>query len=783
MSRKRDVERLAAQQQSEARRKGSAHRSLVKRTDKRKTADAEASIGEALGPVDGETPADAEAPTDTVVFARVPEFLRESEEIDVDADVPGDATDAGADAGTDPDTDGGVGPSAGDDAGAAAPNLNLDPESESMGAELAGEVEPSVTEPPAAFNLPEDTEPPYEPAYTPESDQEETMVMEPIVAADPSPDDQASAPLSQDATPLNQSESRTFAATATAEPAEIAEPAESSPQRTKRRRWPWVLLVVLLVIAAAYYGAATYFGARVPADTLALGVDISGQEAGAATEALNEAASTMEAEPFTLTVDGAQTTVGPSEAGLSIDTTAMINEATGFTLNPISLFGRHTGSTQLEPVVIVDDAALDAAMNSASVQLDQASTDASVSIVGTTATTVPGSPSLTVDHDDTAARISAEWPTQTQIEAVATVAEADVPDHEADRTVQTLNETVLASAATLTGPNGDAVLEPEKFAPFLATTPAGSRLEIVADGKGLSAMMRGADPALENEPIDATLSFDKAHKLVTTDSEPGRALDDSKMGEALIEATTAIDHTGPIAYREVYPKVSTEDLGIADLKEVVSSFSTPLTAEPIRTKNLARGAEKVTGIVIMPNDNFDLTDALTPITREDGFYPAHVIVDGILTDGIGGGLSQMSTTTYNAGYFAGYEDITHRPHSKYFKRYPAGRESTIYTGQINMVFKNNTPYAAVMSSYVANNRLYVDIWSTPYFTVKTAASPRTNVVQPKTVKLDRADCEPSGGGGAGFTISNTRTVYLEGKEVDKTTNTWTYLPDNQIECE
>ena len=158
-------------------------------------------------------------------------------------------------------------------------------------------------------------------------------------------------------------------------------------------------------------------------------------------------------------------------------------------------------------------------------------------------------------------------------------------------------------------------------------------------------------------------------------------------------------------------------------------------------------------------------------------------MNGVFTTGIGGGLSQMATTTYNAGYFAGYHDVTHRPHSVWFPRYPAGRESTIYSGQINVVFENTTPYAMIMNSYVENGYLNVDIWSTPYFTVKTKASPKTNVKQPTYGGIERKGLRAAGSRAKpGFTITNTRWVYLGDKLEEKRSWTWTYKPDNGVRC-
>jgi len=190
----------------------------------------------------------------------------------------------------------------------------------------------------------------------------------------------------------------------------------------------------------------------------------------------------------------------------------------------------------------------------------------------------------------------------------------------------------------------------------------------------------------------------------------------------------------------------------------------------------------VTGTVVKAGKKFDLTKVIGPVTSANGYYDGHIIVNGVFTTGIGGGLSQMATTSYNAGYFAGYHDLTHRPHSVWFPRYPAGRESTIYVGQINVVFENTTPYAMIMNSYVENGYLNVDIWSTPYYTVKTKASPKTNFTQPKYVELSGPDCLAKGPGEPGFTITNTRWVYLGDALNEKRSWTWTYKPDNGVRC-
>jgi vancomycin resistance protein YoaR len=57
--------------------------------------------------------------------------------------------------------------------------------------------------------------------------------------------------------------------------------------------------------------------------------------------------------------------------------------------------------------------------------------------------------------------------------------------------------------------------------------------------------------------------------------------------------------------------------------------------------------------------------ALGRRTRARGFVPAPMISGGILVNSVGGGISQVATTLYNAAFFAGLRLIAHTPHSFY----------------------------------------------------------------------------------------------------------------------
>ena len=58
----------------------------------------------------------------------------------------------------------------------------------------------------------------------------------------------------------------------------------------------------------------------------------------------------------------------------------------------------------------------------------------------------------------------------------------------------------------------------------------------------------------------------------------------------------------------------------------------------------------------------------------------------------------MATTTFNAAFFAGLEDVEHKPHSFYIDRYPVGREATVAWPVVDLRFKNDTDHGVLIQT-------------------------------------------------------------------------------------
>jgi len=126
------------------------------------------------------------------------------------------------------------------------------------------------------------------------------------------------------------------------------------------------------------------------------------------------------------------------------------------------------------------------------------------------------------------------------------------------------------------------------------------------------------------------------------------------------------------------------------VKALIGTFTTYYVAGQPRVKNIQRIAADVDGTVVAPGARFSLNEAAGPRTEAKGYVEAPFIADGKIKPSIGGGVSQFSTTLYNAAFFAGLQLDGHRPHSFFIDRYPAGREATLNYPDIDLAWTNDT---------------------------------------------------------------------------------------------
>lgn len=199
---------------------------------------------------------------------------------------------------------------------------------------------------------------------------------------------------------------------------------------------------------------------------------------------------------------------------------------------------------------------------------------------------------------------------------------------------------------------------------------------------------------------------------------------------------------------------------------LVSSFTTFFPCCQPRVTNIRRAAQLLDGRVIPAHARFSMNAALGRRTRARGFVPAPMISGGRLVDGVGGGISQIATTLFNAAFFSGIRLVEHTPHSFYISRYPRGREATISWGGPELVFENDWPAPIRMRLVVTRTSITVRFYSQRLGRRVTSWTGRPHDYVSPTVRVVHNPSLPLGArrvvqaaGSSGFTVEYGRRVY------------------------
>lgn len=556
----------------------------------------------------------------------------------------------------------------------------------------------------------------------------------------------------------------------------------SDGEPAKRRRvWLWVAAAAL-VFGLVYVGAAFYFSNKIPASTTVAGVKVGGMSREAAQAKLESELSGRLSQPVKVSIGGKEQTIDPSSIGAKFDAKSTVDSLSGFSLNPLRLWDSMTGGSEVSPTVDVDQAKLRKTVDSLVDASVNTPTNASIEFDGVTPKTTKAKKGVDLNREEASKKIAEKMLDGKTIPLPVNEKEPDIKDSEAQRALKDLAKPLVSGNLTVKVGSATVTVTPKQLVSVAKFVASDGELKLKLDSEKLSDVVRKGAPTLLKEGKDAKIEIVDHTTPKVIPSEDGVGFDEGKLAESAAEAATTGDRKVEIATKSVPAKFTTEDAEKMGVKEVVSSIETPLTNDAVRTTNLKVGTQKVANTLVKPDEEFSLLKALGPIDAAHGFVSSGVVANGFNSTALGGGLSQLSTNTFNLGYRAGFVDVEHKPHSKYFSRYPMGMESTLWEGKYDMRFKNNTPYGAVIDTWVADGKVYSKLWSTKYWDVETTTSKPYAQVAPTTKVNPARDCEPSGAGGPGFTVTVSRKVSRDGKVHENSSYKWTYSPTNRVVC-
>ena len=551
-----------------------------------------------------------------------------------------------------------------------------------------------------------------------------------------------------------------------------------------------LVVLLALLVAGGYAAAYAVAGENVPRGTAVAGVDIGGRSSEDAVATLLAELGPRAEAPVDVSVDGDVVSLDPAEVGLGIDYQATVRQAgAGRSWDPSRLWDYFTGGDDLEPVLQVDDAALDAAILDLQDQVGQQPRDGRVLFVDGRVVVREPRTGSGLDADAVATALREAYLGEDAVSVSLVDLPPTIGDEQVDEALDSFANPALSGPVTLKFGKSTVTLAPSDYAAALSLDAVDGALVPSVDEDVIVSLVEDASVG-KGAPVDATVALvDGKPKVVP--SKPGLTFAPDDVTTAFLDLVAQPDgkRSAQVEGTVTAAEFTTRDARKLKIRKQVSEFTTNFPYAEYRNTNLGRAAEIIDGTVLKPGEIFSMNDIVGERTRENGFTEGFIISNGIFKEELGGGVSQMATTLFNAMFFAGLEDVEHRPHSFYIDRYPVGREATVVWGALDLRFGNDTDHGVLVNAEVTpatpstQGAVTVRLFSTPVWDIESITGERYNPTPPQTRTLKTAECHPNTGY-SGFTIDVTRVFREAGQdEVVRRQNFNTvYTPSDTVVC-
>ena len=257
-------------------------------------------------------------------------------------------------------------------------------------------------------------------------------------------------------------------------------------------------------------------------------------------------------------------------------------------------------------------------------------------------------------------------------------------------------------------------LRQARIAELLELPRDGSR-KLAIGGRRAEAWFERFGGRVGRPPTDAGFRSTSDGQVVITPSSDGLKLDVPATSREILAAALApgARRVGDVVVAKHSPELTTERARGLGISRVLSSYSTFYSGTADRIQNLQRAVQLLDGTLVAPGGTFSLNEAVGPRTIERGFRSAPVIIGDEYEEDVGGGVSQVATTVFNAAWEAGVKVLERNPHSLYISRYQLGRDATVNYPDLDLKFRNDTGKWMVVLGASGQNGIAITLAGTP----------------------------------------------------------------------
>lgn len=238
----------------------------------------------------------------------------------------------------------------------------------------------------------------------------------------------------------------------------------------------------------------------------------------------------------------------------------------------------------------------------------------------------------------------------------------------------------------------------------------------------LLAFLTPLQEQLVRQPLNARFRFDQSTQQIMPlqPSVTGRSLNIPASIQMINQMAPTTNRRIPLVVDTIDPPApdtaSAVELGITEM--IASATTYYYGSGEGRRANIAVAASRFNGILIAPQQEFSFIEHLGEVSAETGFEEAMIIYNGRTIPGVGGGVCQVSTTAFQAAFYAGFPITDRTAHGYWVGYYDSGEgkgmDAAVYEPIVDLRFQNDTPYWLLIQTYVdlPNSTITFQFYST-----------------------------------------------------------------------
>ena len=484
-------------------------------------------------------------------------------------------------------------------------------------------------------------------------------------------------------------------------------------------RWVLVLaaLVAILVALIGLIGLA-FAGstARIADGVTIAGVEVGGLSPQEAQTLLERRFEQVAREPVVFTAGDDRFPIKATTLGVEADWAAALETAAreGEGFGPVRGFRRLQArffGAEILPPVQAYEAALDFKVASLAGLIDRKHVEAELVRRGLGIEVVAGQSGRKLDRDAAAAtvvralaRLDRGLPVALPVRVdpvEVTAAELSVARRQA--------ETALSAPVRLEYEGTRWKLPRWRIAELL-TLPASGATELAISGPGAEAWFAKLRKTVERPPVDATFR-PQGDRVKIVPAKDGVAVDVSATAKNLLSAAVSPNaRTATLVAGVAEAERTTAEAQAMGIDRRLSAYTTLYSGTSDRITNLQLAVKLLNGALVPPGGTFSFNERVGERTIERGFRPAPVIIRDEYDEAVGGGVSQVATTVFNAAWEAGLKITERNSHSLYISRYQLGRDATVNYPDLNLTFVNDTEKWVLLGGASGSTGITVSIY-------------------------------------------------------------------------